>query len=383
MLQRPEDPGAARRPRAGLDHPARGPEHEHAVPRQRRVPLQARVRELERRVRPTSAATRVLVEQWRHALAEFYPSPLGQYGDGRRDIEAVTVATFASAFHHMEILGNRFDLLVVDEAHHFGGGAPDEALELCAASWRLGLTGTPPDDAQRRDRLGELIGPVVCRQRVGDLVGDYLAPLRIVSLALDLNAAERCAYEAEVEVYSPVVRHFFRYAPRTSWRDFQRAAVRSDEGRRALAAWRRSRNLLALTEGKREALARLLASHRNQRLLIFTGSNLAAYAIAREQGVTPVTSDIGRAERREALERFRSGELRSLVSAQVLNEGIDVPDAEVAILVGGRLGPREYLQRVGRLLRPGPNKEALVYELVTRDTHEVRSAARKRRELGS
>jgi superfamily II DNA or RNA helicase len=327
------------------------------------------------------APTRVLVEQWRRALGEFYRGPIGQYGDGRRDAEAVTVATFASAFHHMETLGNRFDLVVVDEAHHFGAGAGDEALELCAAPARLGLTGTPPSDPGKRARLEELIGPAVYHLRVSDLVGEFLAPLRVVTLLLDLNTEERRAYSEEVAVYSPIVRQFFRYSPRAGWRDFQTAAVRTDEGRRALAAWRRSRRLVAFPEGKRAALARLLVEHGGQRLLIFTGDNETAYSIAREHCIMPVTSDIGRLERREALDRFRKGELRALVSAQVLNEGIDVPDADTAILVGGRLGTREYLQRVGRLLRPARDKEALAYELVTRATHEVRDAMTKRRQL--
>ena len=95
-----------------------------------------------------------------------------------------------------------------------------------------------------------------------------------------------------------------------------------------------------------------------------------------------MTSDIRGTERAEALERFSKGELRALVSSQVLNEGIDVPAADTAILIGGRLGTREYLQRVGRLLRPAPEKEAVAYELVTRNTHEVGDARRRRRELG-
>ena len=96
----------------------------------------------------------------------------------------------------------------------------------------------------------------------------------------------------------------------------------------------------------------------------------------------PITCDIARAERREALEMFRSGDLGVLVSAQVLNEGIDVPDAGAAVLVSGRLGAREYVQRVGRVLRPAPGKEAFVYELVTRDTHEMREAlTREAKEL--
>ena len=80
----------------------------------------------------------------------------------------------------------------------------------------------------------------------------------------------------------------------------------------------------------------------------------------------PITCDIPRAERAAALERFRRGELRALVSARVLNDGIDVPDADVAIVVGGTQGEREHVQRIGRLLRPQEGKTAVVYELVMR-----------------
>ena len=63
------------------------------------------------------------------------------------------------------------------------------------------------------------------------------------------------------------------------------------------------------------------------------------------------------------------------MSARVLNEGIDVPDADVAVIVSAALGEREHVQRVGRLLRPGEGKRAIVYELVSRDTIEVGQAA--------
>ena len=95
----------------------------------------------------------------------------------------------------------------------------------------------------------------------------------------------------------------------------------------------------------------------------------------------PLTCDIGRRERDDVLERFRRGAIRTLVSARVLNEGIDVPDADVAVIVGGALGEREHVQRVGRLLRPRRGQARLVYELVSRDTIEVGQARRRRQGL--
>ena len=125
----------------------------------------------------------------------------------------------------------------------------------------------------------------------------------------------------------------------------------------------------------------LLGRHRYSRVLIFTADNEAAYAIAREHLVMPLTCDIGRLERDDVLERFRRGDIRTLVSARVLNEGLDVPDADIAVIVGGALGEREHVQRVGRLLRPSEGKRAVAYELVTRNTIEVGQARRRRQGL--
>ena len=167
----------------------------------------------------------------------------------------------------------------------------------------------------------------------------------------------------------------------SGWADFIRHAVQSAQGRRALMAWRQMRSLLAFTTAKRHMLRSLLEPHRSARMLVFTADNDTAYRIARAHLVMPLTCDIGRRERDHALDAFRRGSIRTLVSARVLNEGVDVPDADVAIVVGGALGEREHVQRVGRVLRPAEGKRALVYELVTRDTIEVSQARRRRQGL--
>jgi superfamily II DNA or RNA helicase len=326
--------------------------------------------------------TRVLLDQWARAIQECTGFSPGRLGDGERRIEPITVATFESGWRQMRQLGNRFQLLIVDEAHHFGAGMRDEALDMSIAPWRLGLTATPPT-GQTAARLTELVGPTVFELRVDDLIGEFLAPFDTVVLHLDLTPAERSDYEAMMAIFREVLRRFRAIDPNANWQEFARAAARTDEGRRALAAWRRSRRLLAFPQAKRQMLANLLARHGDARVIVFTADNATAYAASREHLIMPLTCHIDRKERERALNLFKEGKLRALVSAQVLNEGLDVPDAEVGIVVAGSKGEREHVQRVGRVLRPRPGKRALVYELVVRATGEVQQARRRRNALAA
>ena len=326
--------------------------------------------------------TRVLLDQWLREIGAVYRDPIGCYGDGARRLAPLTVATYESAYRHMHQLGDRFDLLVVDEAHHVGSTLREETLEMSVAFFRLGLTATPPRGAAAA-HLAEMIGPTVFELAIGDLAGGYLASFDAVTLYLELGQEERVIYSRLSAVFSSAFEKFRRLVPKAGWTDFVRAAASTVEGRRALAAWRQARRLLAFTRAKRRALPPLLERHRHARVLVFTADNDTAYAIARAHLVMPLTCDISRPEREDALERFRRGEIRALVSARVLNEGIDVPDADVAVVVGGALGEREHVQRVGRLLRPSEDKRAIVYELVTRNTIEAGQAHRRRQGLAA
>jgi superfamily II DNA or RNA helicase len=327
--------------------------------------------------------TRALMAQWVKILRDTSPGPIGEYGDGHRVEQPITVATFASALRNMETLGNRFDLLVIDEVHHFGGGAGDEILEMSTAAARLGLSATPAEDEVHRSRLDALIGPEVYRASVEELSGRYLASFQLITIWIGLTLTESQAYKTEMSIFRPFCRAFFDTAPGASWSDFVASAGRSDSGRRALAAWRRSHAIVRYSEEKRCIVNDLLLQHHNSRTLIFAADNDTAYSVAREHLVQPITCDIGKKERARCLQRFSTGELRILVSARVLNEGIDVPAADVAIIVGGSQGSREYIQRVGRVLRPSEGKKAIVYDLVTRGTFEVRRAEEHRRALAS
>jgi superfamily II DNA or RNA helicase len=327
------------------------------------------------------APTRVLVGQWRAALHHAGVARVGQLGDGVRDVQRITVATTASARLHADRHGAAFALLVVDEVHHHAG--TDETLELYAAPFRLGLTATPPEAPPERLRLDTLVGPVVYQMGVGDLTGTFLSTFDLVRVDLELSADEDEAYHALMSRFRAVYASWVRTVADRSWASFVSAAVRSHEGRHALSAWRRARRLTAWPACKRVALQQILARHTRARTLVFAIDNDTAYTIARDHLVAPITCDIGKAERDERLADFAAGRLRTLVSARVLNEGLDVPSAEVAVLGGGSQGSREYVQRVGRVLRPAEGKRAVVYDLVVRGTHEERQLDRGRKRLAA
>lgn len=330
--------------------------------------------------RPTLCVvpTRVLLNQWAASLREAGFPEVGRLGDGSAEIRDLTVATFESAYRAMPRIGNRFDLLVVDEVHHFGLGVRDELLAMSVARCRLGLTATP---RTREDAVlvggpsgTPYIGPIVFELGLSDLVGTHLAAFDRTVLTVSLSDGERDRYVSASRVFADARRCVMTAAPGCAYAELVATLQRSGPGRRALLALAQTRRIVAWCESKRAVVGDLLKRHEADRVLVFTSSAEVAHEAAREFLIHPITAEVGRAEREHVLARFRSGEVRAIVSAQVLNEGLDVPDADVAVITGGLRGTREHVQRVGRVLRPSPGKRALVYELVCRDTHEVAQA---------
>jgi superfamily II DNA or RNA helicase len=132
-------------------------------------------------------------------------------------------------------------------------------------------------------------------------------------------------------------------------------------------------------QGKLEALDQLLREHRDQQMLVFTAHNRLAYEISRRHLIPAITHQTKAAERKAILDGFRAGTYRAVVTSKVLNEGVDVPEAKVAVILGGSASAREYVQRLGRVLRKRGNDRALLYEVIARKTVDEGIAQRRRR----
>src|SRR3989442_884109 len=126
------------------------------------------------------APLRDLMYQWQRRIKQGLGFDAGVLGDGRREVWPITVTTYDSAWIHMKDIGNRFRLIVYDEAHHLPGPAQHESALDSLAPMRLGLTATPARADGRERLLSELIGPIVFEESLADARGRTVADYAIV-----------------------------------------------------------------------------------------------------------------------------------------------------------------------------------------------------------
>jgi superfamily II DNA or RNA helicase len=325
------------------------------------------------------APTLDLVRQWHSLLAATFGEEVGVVGGGEHDVRPITVSTYDSAYLHMEHLGARFGLVVFDECHHLPSPAYALAARQSLAPFRLGLTATPERTDGRDAMLDELVGPCVYRRDIVELAGDYLADYETESVGVELYPDEREEYERERKIYRDFIgmNHIRMNSPR-GFAEFVMLSARSPEGRRAMAGYRRQRELAFSARGKLEYTEHLLHEHRRDKILLFTQDNATAYTLGRTFLVPVITHQTKVKERTELLSGLREGRYGVIATSRVLNEGVDVPEANVAIVLSGSGSVREHVQRLGRVLRKGKDKRAVLYELVTQETGETFTSERRR-----
>ena len=320
-----------------------------------------------------------LVEQWKTVLHRFFGRAIGCVGGGSQTFAEITVITYDSAARMVPFRGADFGLAIFDECHHL----PSEFYKLTAqaslAPFRLGLTATPEPCGERASLSDEILGPVCYESRISDLAGATLAPYEVHTLAVQLNDAERQEYDSNRNEYLAFVqasRIDFRRAG--GWQDFIRAAARSEKGRAAFRAYLKQKRISMRAAAKMDTLHMLMHRHAQDQILIFTHDNWAAYQIGQAYALPVITHLTHASDRIAFLEAFRAKELGVLVTARVLNEGVDVPEANIGIVVSGTGTVREHVQRLGRILRASAGKKARLYEIVTAETAEEHVSNRRR-----
>jgi superfamily II DNA or RNA helicase len=326
--------------------------------------------------------TMSLVYQWYALLTNALQTEIGVYYSAEKRVLPLTVTTYHSAGDLIAEYGNTFKLLICDEVHHLPAKTWGEAALMAPSPFRLGLTATYPEEHEQtgeRWRLDELLGPIVYTQRLETLLGKQLAEYRTQRVRVNLTHEERASYDAAYEIYTGFVRERgLRRTHGAGWlRELMRLSTFDPHARRAWLARRQILNLLDSCQGKFAALEALLHEHAGERILVFTESNAVAYTIARQYLVPVISHETGVAERKHILDAFQAGDYSVIVTSRVLNEGVDIPEAKVAIVLGGGASKREYLQRLGRILRKKEPLQAVLIEVLVRHTLEEGKVQRR------
>ena len=324
------------------------------------------------------APTLDLVGQWYDRMRLAFSTEVGILGGGYHDIRDITVSTYDSAYLHLGKYGNRFALLIYDEVHHLPAQASFDASKLAMAPFRLGLTATLEREDGRESMLDSILGPVVYRKQITELSGNYLADYEVQRIFVELSEEEKQIYETSRADYLSFLKEKRISMNAGGWGLFIREAARSKRGREAFQSYHLSKKIAHGAQSKINMLERILCKERGRRTIVFTNDNATAYTISQRFLLPCITHHSDVKERQHIISSFARGEYKTVVTSRVLNEGVDIPTAEVGIVLSGTGTVREHVQRLGRILRPAQNKQAMMYELVSAGTAEQYTSERRR-----
>ncbi|MFC7070685.1 DEAD/DEAH box helicase [Halobaculum lipolyticum] len=292
--------------------------------------------------------SRELASQWRTEILEHTDiddDRIGEYHGGQKEIRPVTIATYQTAGmdRHRSLFDSReWGLIVYDECQHIPADVYRRSADL-QSKHRLGLSATPVREDDNEEEIFTLIGPPI---------------------GTDWGALFDAGFVQEPEVE-------IRYVP---WRD--------DDARNewASADGRERHMAAARNPAKADEVRRLRRQHGDASTLVFVDYLDQGEALAAELGVPFVSGETRHHVRQRLFEEFRQGERDALVVSRIADEGIDLPNAELAIVASGLGGSRRQgAQRAGRTMRPAGS--ALVYVLATRGTSEEDFAQRQMNHL--
>ena len=298
----------------------------------------------------------VAARQWREELLKrttLNEDEIGEYSGAKKEIRPVTIATYQvmtkkknGVYAHLDLFDSYdWGLIIYDEVHLL----PAPIFRFTAdiqSRRRLGLTATLVREDGMEGEVFSLIGPKRFDVPWKEIESQgYIAPAECIEVRVNLTETERLTYAtAEVE-------NRYRYC--------------------------------ATTRTKRDVVEALVKKHQGEQILVIGQYIDQLDELSEVLGVPVIKGETPVKEREILFNKFRTGELTTLVVSKVANFSIDLPDATIAIQVSGAFGSRqEEAQRLGRILRPkSDGRTAMFYSVVSRDTIDQDFAQNRQRFL--
>jgi len=317
--------------------------------------------------------------QWREFLLKYTsisPSMVGLFYSEEKRLSPITIITYQSGFRYINQISPYFEMIIVDEVHHL----PAEKFKYIAlhslAHLRMGLSATPEREDGKHEELFPLMGGVVYYKSPSELVEQgYLSPYQLVTVRVKLDKEELLKYKQLRQLYS----QYSKGKPFTEILEEARRGIL--ESIEALKIHSELRKLIALSKSKINKAVELAIKEyeSGNKVIVFTQYIDQAKDIAEKTRGLLLIGEMPEIERKRVLETFKHSPRGILVVTTVGDEGIDIPDANVGIIVSGTGSRRQFIQRLGRLLRPKTRgMYARLYEIIAEKTPEEYQLRKRR-----
>lgn len=325
--------------------------------------------------------TTELQSQHTNNIVNLFPSMLYEYiglvGGGAKvnDFDKPITVAIVNSIRHDILKDKEYDLLILDEVHHYMSEINKTFLKAGKFAKILALSATPErDDGAHIEFFKDC--PVVYTYGQKEAIEDkVLSPFKVINVMGHLSYMERQDYlklqvaiEKSFEHYGHNFNYVMECANQQGHVDWRARRLRSAFTQRRIMLQNATDKILKTVEivDKYEPTAKTIIFNE------FINCAEAIYARLKKKGykVDIEHSKLKSKERKLALEKFRNNETQILVTARTLDEGIDVPDCECVIITGGSSSKRQQIQRIGRGLRKQPDKVARVYQVYLNNTKD-------------
>jgi len=277
---------------------------------------------------------RALIPQWKQEIRDktnLEEKRLGEYHGDKKEMKDVTIATYQIAGRKTHLFREDWGLIIFDEVHHIPSDLYRNTATL-QSTRRLGLSATPVREDSREKDIFALIGPEI--------------------------GSDWAIFFKKDWIIKPEIEIKWAYWQSDFWR------------RKYEQASGIQKNIVAgMNPAKEQILNKLLEKHEQQATVVFCDWLDQGQKIAREFSIPFLSGETEDERREQILQEFRQGKRNKIVVSRIGDEGLDIPRAEIGIVVSGLGGSRrQATQRAGRTMRP--TGDAKVYFVATKGSVE-------------
>lgn len=294
-----------------------------------------------------------------------------------KKIAVYTTHDTSSSFKFIDIIMHSPNTVqfcfVGDEAHGLGAPKTKGAL-LERYKYRIGLSATPKRwfDDYGTNILEKYFGNNSFRFSIADALStinpftgkpflvEYVYKTIFVTLTED-ELEEYQKLSGEISKLSHYSKNSDEYQKHYEKLLFKRANIQKNAVHKINAL----RELLIQIGNIDQTLFFVSDSQIDEVMMMLNEMNIIAHRFTQKQGTRALKKYGGISEREYLISNFKNSNYQALVAINCLNEGIDIPSADTAILMSNSTNPREYIQRIGRVIRQAPGKKlAYIYDFM-------------------